>query len=143
MVLLALHVRAQKYFDVYQNGEVKSSIASSSLDSIGLTGVTSQDRKVNFYRDGNVMYSYLVSSVDSIKIFRTDEEQLVYMGLLGFNQELYEKPIDVLSTSTAGQYTSFVNNLQYKDGTILYYAVDHALDMSTLLLLQMVLTKAH
>ena len=131
LILLAMHVRAQKYFDVYQNGEVKSSIASSSLDSIGLTGVTSQDRKVNFYRDGNVMYSYLVSSVDSIKIFRTDEEQLVYMGLLGFNQELYEKPIDVLSTSTAGQYTSFVNNLQYKDGTILYYAVDHALDMLT------------
>ena len=131
LILLAMHVRAQKYFDVYQNGEVKSSIASSSLDSIGLTGVTSQDRKVNFYRDGNVMYSYLVSSVDSIKIFRTDEEQLVYMGLLGFNQKLYEKPIDVLSTSTAGQYTSFVNNLQYKDGTILYYAVDHALDMLT------------
>ena len=131
LILLAMHVRAQKYFDVYQNGEVKSSIASSSLDSIGLTGVTSQDRKVNFYRDGNVMYSYLVSSVDSIKIFRTDEEQLVYMGLLGFNQELYEKSIDVLSTSTAGQYTSFVNNLQYKDGTILYYAVDHALDMLT------------
>lgn len=129
LLLLSVQVMAQKYFDIYQNGNVTTSIATTSVDSVGLTGSTEQDRKVNFYRNGKVTNSYLVSSVDSIKVFRTDEEQLVYLGVVGFNQELYEKPIDVLATSTSDFYTTYVNNLTRKDGTLLYYAVDHALDM--------------
>ena len=129
LLLLSMQVMAQQYFDIYQNGKVVTSIASNGIDSVGVTGSTMQDRKVIFYRNGKSVNSYLVSSVDSIKIFRTDEEQLVYMGIVGFNQELYEKPIDVLATSTSGFYTSYVNELTRKDGTLLYYAVDHALDM--------------
>lgn len=129
LLLFSMQAKAQKYFDVYQDGKVTTSIASTNVDSIGLTGTTMQDRKVNFYRNGNAVNSYLVSTVDSIKVFRTDEEQLVYLGVVGFNQELYEKPIDVLATSTSELYTSYVNNLSRKDGTLLYYAVDHALDM--------------
>ena len=119
---------AQKYLEVYQNGKVTNSFATTSIDSVGLTGNTSQNRKVNFYRDGKVVSNYLVSGVDSIKVFRSNEEPLVYLGIIGFNQQLYEKPFDVLATSTSNLYQSFVNNLPRKDGTILYYAVDHALD---------------
>ena len=119
---------AQKYLEVYQNGKVTNSFATTSIDSVGLTGNTPQDRKVNFYRDGKVVSNYLVSGVDSIKVFRSNEEPLVYLGIIGFNQQLYEKPFDVLATSTSNLYQSFVNNLPRKDGTILYYAVDHALD---------------
>lgn len=119
---------AQKYLEVYQNGKVTNSFATTSIDSVGLTGNTPQNRKVNFYRDGKVVSNYLVSGVDSIKVFRSNEEPLVYLGIIGFNQQLYEKPFDVLATSTSNLYQSFVNNLPRKDGTILYYAVDHALD---------------
>ena len=129
LILSVMPAIAQKYFDVYQKGKITTSIASSAIDSIGLTGNTMQNRKVNFYRDGKTINSYLANSIDSIKIFRTDEEQLVYMGIVGFNQELYEMPIDVLATSTSDSYSSFVNRLTRKDGTLLYYAVDHALDM--------------
>jgi len=66
--LFAMQTMAQKYFDVYQNGVVKNSIASSSLDSIGLTGSTEQDRMVVFYKDDYIVNSYLASSVDSIKV---------------------------------------------------------------------------
>ncbi len=129
LLLFSMQAKAQKYFDVYQDGKVTTSIASTNVDSIGLTGDTFQDRKVNFYRNGKAVNSYLVSTVDSIKVFRIDEEQLVYLGVVGFNQELYEKPIDVLATSTSNFYTTYVDNLARKDGTLLYYAVDHALDM--------------
>ena len=129
LLFLCMPITAQKYFDVYQNGRVANSIASTSIDSIGLTGNSMQDHKVNFYSKGKIVNSYYVSTVDSIKVFRTDEEQLVYLGIVGFNQELYEKPIDVLATSTAYSYTSFVRDLARKDGTLLYYAVDHAIDM--------------
>lgn len=129
LLLFSMQAKAQKYFDVYQDGKVTTSIASTNVDSIGLTGDTFQNRKVNFYRNGKAVNSYLVSTVDSIKVFRIDEEQLVYLGVVGFNQELYEKPIDVLATSTSNFYTTYVDNLARKDGTLLYYAVDHALDM--------------
>lgn len=66
--LFAMQTMAQKYFDVYQNGVVKNSIASSSLDSIGLTGSSEQNRMVNFYKDDYIVNSYLASSVDSIKV---------------------------------------------------------------------------
>ena len=69
--LFAMQTMAQKYFDVYQNGVVKNSIASSSLDSIGLTGSTEQDRMVVFYKGEIIVNSYLASSVDSIKVKNT------------------------------------------------------------------------
>lgn len=127
-MLISIHVMAQKYLEVYQNGKVTNSFATTSIDSVGLTGNTSQNRKVYFYRDGKIVSNYLVSGVDSIKIFRSNEEQLVYLGIIGFNQKLYEKPFDVLAKSTSNLFQSFVNDLPRKDGTLLYYAVDHALD---------------
>ncbi len=69
--LFAMQTMAQKYFDVYQNGVVKNSIASNSLDSIGLTGSSEQNRMVNFYKDDYIVNSYLASSVDSIKVKNT------------------------------------------------------------------------
>ena len=51
LLLFSMQAKAQKYFDVYQNGKVTTSIASTNIDSIGLTGTTMQDRKVNFYRN--------------------------------------------------------------------------------------------
>ncbi len=127
LLILSMQVVAQKYFDVYQNGKLTISIPATSVDSVGLTGTTMENRKVNFYRNDNTMNSFLVSTVDSIKIFRIGDEQLVYLGIVGFNQDLYIKPIDVLANSTAGFYTSYVSDLERKDGTLLYYAVDRAL----------------
>ena len=127
LLLMSMQVVAQKYFDVYQNGKLTISIPATSVDSVGLTGSTMENRKVNFYRSDNTVNSFHVSTVDSIKIFKTGDEQLVYLGIVGFNQDLYIKPIDVLANSTAGFYTSYVSDLERKDGTLLYYAVDRAL----------------
>ena len=127
LLLLSIHAKAQKFFDVYQNGNVTNSIATNTLDSISVTGNNTSNRKVNFYRDGSIVNSYLTSSVDSIKVFRSEEEPLVYLGVIGFNQKVYVKAIDVLANSTASNYTNYVNNLQSADGTLLYYAVDYAL----------------
>lgn len=119
---------AQKYLDVYQGGKVVNSIATIDIDSIGVSGSIFQDRIVKLYRSGNVVNQYYVKDIDSIKVFREEDEQLVYLGIVGFNHELYEKDIDVLASSTSNYYQSFVDNLNRKDGTLLYYAVDYALD---------------
>ncbi|MBQ9286791.1 MAG: SUMF1/EgtB/PvdO family nonheme iron enzyme [Bacteroidaceae bacterium] len=121
---------AQKFIDVYQNGSIAGSMFSADLDSINITGA-SNARKLNFWSGGRLANSFNVSSVDSVKVFRSEEEPLVYLGILGFNQELYPKAIDILASSTSSLYTSFVNSLSRKSGTLLYYSVDQALDILT------------
>jgi len=128
LLLMSMQIMAQKFFDVYQNGKAAASIPTTSIDSIGLTGMNMQDRKVNFYRNDKIVNSFPVNAVDSIKIFRPDDEQLVYLGIIGFNQNLYEKSLDVLAKNTSGLYTKYVDSLERKDGTLLYYAVDQALN---------------
>ena len=117
-----------KYLDIYQNGRITRTFATTDVDSINVSGNVS-NRMVNFFRGANLVNSLAVTSVDSIKVFRSNEAPLVYMGIVGFNQDLYTKPIDVLATSTASQFKTFVSTLPRKDGTLLYYAVDDALDM--------------
>lgn len=124
---LTLQGMAQKYLDIYQDGVVIKSISAAEVDSISIS--ETQPRIISFYRDGGVFVSYSSEEVDSIKVFHENDEPLVYLGIVGFNQELYEKQLDVLATSTSSQFRSFVSNLPRKDGTLLYYAVDDALDM--------------
>ena len=96
-ILFCIQTMAQKYLDVYQGGKVVNSIATIDIDSIGVSGSIFQDRIVKLYRSGNVVNQYYVKDIDSIKVFREEDEQLVYLGIVGFNHELYEKDIgDVL-----------------------------------------------
>ena len=122
---------AQKFIDVYQNGKVGGSMFSPDIDSVSISGNDFFSRRINFWRSGKLSNSFFISSIDSVKVFHSEDEPLVYLSILGFNQELYPKSIDVLAGSTYNFYTNFVSNLTRKDGTLLYYAVDNALDMLT------------
>lgn len=52
----------------------------------------------------------------------------LYMGIIGFNQELTSKEISILAPNTKTAFTGFVSGLTSKNGTLLYYAVDNAID---------------
>lgn len=53
----------------------------------------------------------------------------LYMGIIGFNDALYTMDISLLNNTTQSSFTSFVNGLSNTPrGTLLYYAVDNALD---------------
>ena len=125
---LASPVRAQKFIDVYQNGRVAGSMFSADIDSINISGEDAS-RRINFWGAGNLTNSFLVNTVDSIKVYKSEDAPWVYLGILGFNQELYTNPIGILATSTSNVFSTFVNNLTRKDGTLLYYGVEQALDI--------------
>ncbi|MCR4914289.1 MAG: hypothetical protein K6A96_00825 [Prevotella sp.] len=125
----SFHVTAQDYLDIYQKGNVAFSFATNCLDSIRFAGNSYLDYRMNVYYNGNASDNVYLSTIDSIKFFNSDEEQLTYLGIIGFNQELYEKQLDVLASSTAKQYKTHVKELSRKDGSLLYYSVDHAIDM--------------
>ena len=130
VALLALTTQghAQKFLDIYRNGNIVSSVKAADVDSLAV-GHDNGQHTLYFWQQGKMFHYSTIANVDSVKVFRTEDEPLVYLGVVGFNQELYEKPFSYLDKNTAANFKSFVGNLQRKDGTLLYYGVDHALDM--------------
>lgn len=55
----------------------------------------------------------------------------IYLGLIGFNRSLTEYPIGLLDQYTVSDYTSFVDNLTIDRNTLLYYAMQTALQKIT------------
>ena len=53
----------------------------------------------------------------------------MYLGVIGFNQDLYTKPITRLDASTIQQTKDFIDELPMGGATLLYHAVNTSLDM--------------
>lgn len=51
----------------------------------------------------------------------------IYLGITGFNDQLYVKPVGLLNDMTRGAYTAFVNGLPMRAGTLLYWGVHQSL----------------
>ena len=118
---------AHQYLNFYQDKVVLKQISTEEIDSMSVT--ETEPRTINLWHNGEVFLSYLSVDIDSITVTNQGGYPLSYIGIVGFNDQLYPKGIGILSTYTASQYKSFVNNMPSKYGTLLYYAVDNALDM--------------
>ena len=55
-------------------------------------------------------------------------EEGVYLGIIGFNDDLKTKTIDLLDATSEHAYTNFISTLDMRDGTVLYHADNKALD---------------
>ncbi|MBP5558485.1 MAG: Ig-like domain-containing protein [Bacteroidales bacterium] len=51
----------------------------------------------------------------------------LYLGIIGFNDNLYRMDIERLDASSKTRFDSFIDGLTTKNGTILYYSVDQSL----------------
>lgn len=118
---------AQQFINLYQDDVVIKQYSTEEIDSMSVS--ETEPRIVSFWRDGDVFQTYNAADIDSIKVTNRGGAPLSYIGIVGFNSQLQTKDIGILSPSTASQYMSFVSNLPKRDGSILYYAVDNALDM--------------
>ena len=128
LLVICTPCEAQKFLDIYKNGNVVSSVKAADVDSM-VVGDSYNNMLLYFYHNGKPFHHTATADIDSVKIYDLTKAPLVYLGIVGFNQELYEKPFGILDKNKAGGYKSFVSGLTRKDGTLLYYAVDHALDM--------------
>ena len=128
LLAMTAGVYAQKFLDIYRNGEIVSSVKAADVDSLVVDNNKGK-RTLSFWQQGKVFHRTEIAKEDSVRVFRSEDEPLVYLGIVGFNQELYEKPFGYLDKNTADVFKNFVGTLQRKDGTLLYYCVDHALDM--------------
>ncbi len=57
-----------------------------------------------------------------------DADPGLYLGLIGFNEDLYEKQLIMLNESSQGSFNNFIDGLSSNDGTILYHAVNKSLN---------------
>ena len=51
----------------------------------------------------------------------------IYLGITGFNASLYSYPISELNEENKTGFNSFIDSLNMKKGTVLYYAVEQAI----------------
>lgn len=123
------NVLAQRTLDFFQNGKVVQSIPISDVEQLRISNSKTSGRTIDIYRNGRKQSSFDAFNVDSIKIIRLSDEPYVYLGIVGFNKEVYEKQFGVLANSTEKIFNNYVNYLTSNSGSILYYAVDDALDM--------------
>lgn len=125
--IAVLTLQAQdSYLHLYKGGSVKKSYTIASIDS-ALFNKSGSDLYLDLYRNGMKHRATNVEEIDSFKIGGELTPSGVYMGVIGFDQALYTKPIGSLSSSTKSAYSSFISNLTSSNGTLLYYAVDNAL----------------
>ena len=117
----------QQYINIYQDAVVIKQLSTDEVDSMSVT--ETEPRIVSFWFGGEVFLTYNSAEIDSITVTNRGGAPLSYIGIVGFNSELKTKNIGILSSFTKSQYKSFVSDLPRKDGTILYYAVDSALNM--------------
>jgi len=52
----------------------------------------------------------------------------LYLGITGFNQQIYNYPISRLNEVSINDFYSFVNGLEMKNGTLLCYSVDQSIN---------------
>ena len=58
----------------------------------------------------------------------TPAQEGLYLGIVGFNDQLYTMPLGLLNQNTKHTFENFVDGLSMQNGTILYHAVNTGLN---------------
>lgn len=121
---------AQSY-QLYRSGDNKN----FSLLAGNLTATTFIDNSplkgTNYYKVkaiGNGKESAMSESTGTATLPGSGMESGLYLGVMGFNQNLNLKPISILNKETKSEYDTFINAMTTKNATVLCYAVDQSIN---------------
>lgn len=87
--------------------------------------------KRHFLPVAAIMLALTLSTFTSCRkkpIDNTPAPEGLYLGIVGFNSELYTMPLGLLNQSTKHTFENFVDGLAMQNGTILYHAVNTGLN---------------
>ena len=127
LVFMMPIIAQEQYLHIYKGGSREKSYLLSSIDSM-LIDETIAGSYMDLYNNGRKHRVGNVANIDEFRVGGAVLPSGIYMGVMGFNSQLYTKSIGSLSSTTKSSYTSFVNNLSSSKGTLLYYGVENALD---------------
>ena len=123
-------------YQLYRSGDNKNySLLATGIKKTSYTDA-SPLTGTNYYKVKAIGQGVesLLSTASAPVTFNDDNglEKGLYMGIIGFNEDLIDKgDMSLLAPNTKATFTSFVNSLTTKKNTVLYYAVDKALDKLT------------
>lgn len=81
------------------------------------------------YKKCTLLLLYMMSTTLNAQQDTGIKPEGLYLGVQGFNEEVYSKNVGLLTQKNYSSYTDFVENLtNEKQGTVLYYAADSALN---------------
>ncbi len=120
-------VGQEQYLHIYRDGTIDKSYKLSSIDSMAFDDSYGSSN-ITLYRKGTSYRAGSYSDVERIEIGGALTPSGVYMGIIGFNDDLYQKTIGDLSNTTKSEFTGFVNKLTTAKATALYHAVNQALN---------------
>ena len=117
-------------YSIYRSADnVNFSLLDSDLRQTSYTDATPL-QGTNYYKVkavvNGVESGYTTAAAATIA--GSDLGNGIYLGISGFNQKIYNHPIVQLSNESINGFRSFVDNLTMKNGTLLYYSVDQALN---------------
>lgn len=121
---------AQSY-QLYRSGDNKNFVLLAG----NLTTTTYTDKSplkgTNYYKVkaiGKGKESALSESTGTATLPGSGMESGLYLGVMGFNQNLNLKPISILNKETKSEYDTFINAMTTKNATVLCYAVDQSIN---------------
>lgn len=117
-------------YNVYRSPDnVNFTLLASKLTETSYTD-TKPLSGTNFYRVkavvGDVESGYTTSAAATLA--KPELENGIYLGITGFNQTTYDYPVLQLAESSVDGFYNFIDGLTMKNGTLLYYSVDQALN---------------
>lgn len=69
-----------------------------------------------------------ISVWNDIKSIGGGTKSGIYLGIMGFNEELYRYPISQITSDSKTEFNSFIDGLNTANGTTLYHSVDEAIN---------------
>ncbi|MBO7100341.1 MAG: hypothetical protein J6W21_10800 [Bacteroidaceae bacterium] len=121
---------AQSY-QLYRSGDNKNFVLlAGNLTTTAFTD-NSPLKGTNYYKVkaiGVGKESAMSESTGTATLPGSGMESGLYLGVMGFNQLLTTKSISILKAETKSSYDTFIDAMTMKNGTILCYSVDQAIN---------------
>ncbi len=123
-------VAEAQFYEVYRSSDnVTYTILSADVTETNYIDATPQNGN-NYYKVraiGESLSSDYSTASNAISYTVEELASGLYLGVTGFNQALYNYPIQLLDSETQSGFNNFINGLTAKNGTVLYYSVDEAI----------------
>lgn len=130
-VVLTWNSMANATYEVYRSADNKTYKPIATKITTNRYTDTAPAVGTNYYKvkatvNGNS--SELSATTAIATITSSDLESGIYLGVMSFNQGLYSQPISILNETTKPTYDAFIDAMTMKNGTLLYYSVDQAIN---------------
>lgn len=130
-VVLTWNSMANATYEVYRSADNKTYKPIATKIMTNRYTDTAPAVGTNYYKvkatvNGNS--SELSATTAIATITSSDLESGIYFGIMSFNQGLYSQPISILNETTKPTYDAFIDAMTMKNGTLLYYSVDQAIN---------------